>query len=239
MKLDKAKLEEAAIQHRSLVDDAIDSESTITAWLKYVSLGAGASEVSLEAIYGCLMAWIEKHEVSYQPTREELSMGLLEAGIDMFDAGLDFMFEINQPLETLRHISAPNFDHPFFIFLSQKKAIRENIDYDYLPDLTPREAVWLAKFTDEFYNGRFYNDSTDLHSDQDSKRAIYRNYIARYNDLGNSRRPYQRKSLTQVYGKYDQTGTIENSHWWETCESPEDSIIEYIDKKYEVTDGRR
>lgn len=69
-----------------------------------------------------------------------------------------------------------------------KKNVREFIDFDYVAKLTPEEAEFLNKFSEEFYGNHFKNDGTDLHPQKTaSRKRCYDAENARNRDTWNQR----------------------------------------------------
>ncbi len=69
---------------------------------------------------------------------------------------------------------------------SNKKLVREFMDFDYLAKLTPEELEFLNKFADEFYDNHFKNNETDLHPAKSADRKrCYDTENARNRDMWN------------------------------------------------------
>jgi hypothetical protein len=44
-----------------------------------------------------------------------------------------------------------------------RKASRDFVDFDYVHKLTPQDADWLSKFSQEYYQGDYVDDADNVH----------------------------------------------------------------------------
>jgi hypothetical protein len=69
---------------------------------------------------------------------------------------------------------------------SNKKVVREFMDFDYLDQLTEEEFEFLNTFAREFYDNAFKDNGTDLHPPKtDDRRECYGRENARNRDMWN------------------------------------------------------
>lgn len=116
----------------------------------------------------------------------------------------------------------------------KKRKILKNasglMDQDYRSKLSPEDREYLDKFNDEYYQNRFKNDGTDIHSDA-HKPEIRRNNAARDRDVMSPAR-YKMANEKEVHRKAAKNTQVAMSETapYSVSPSPEDVIIEAIDK---------
>lgn len=69
--------------------------------------------------------------------------------------------------------------------INARKSVREYLDFDYYDALSDDEKEWLTRFVREEYHGMFRDDGTDLTTNQDQRRKIWREGEARKRDMFN------------------------------------------------------
>lgn len=99
---------------------------------------------------------------------------------------------------------------------STKKEAVPLVDFDYVHKLSEAEKLWLDQFAHEFYQARFPTRYKPFHETPESRRLIYAADNARRRDLWNHA------------ARFPLTGADEDE-----TRSPEDAIIEMIDKEKE------
>jgi len=219
----------------SFRDRVVDRGSSVSEWMSYTRLDSGDIYISLLGLFTAYLSWLSNHRLlPYQATPEQLAQALVGAGIEVYDKGFDLSFSVNCTFPTLNHISSPRSGTAIFGLRKklQKSSARSYIDYDYLPKLSAYEAMWLSKFTEEYYNNRFYNDETDLHSDQDTKRALYRDSVNRHRSIDSPARGKMTVPLERRYYNQAENSRFSSEDWCLAGEDPESTIIEYIDDCY-------
>lgn len=231
-------LRAAQVAH-TFQDRVISDVTSMQEWRKYINLTAGTHKVSFYGVYESYVDWLEHHDlVDHQASPDELYDFLCSYSIPVEESLFDDLFSVNLSYGAIKHISAPKTILTGQLNPKRQHAAdREFIDYDYLPNLKPSEAVWLAKFTDEYYHQHAVGDETDLMGSTDEKRGIYKMKRARRKDIYNPEHKKQKRSLNQRKCNIARTRFFDMEEYFlvnseSPPESPEDAIIEYIDAKY-------
>lgn len=93
---------------------------------------------------------------------------------------------------------------------------KELIDYDYIDKLSPEEKDWLDRFTSEYVVTNFNHRGEQLFTDDEDKRALYRENNKRNSDVfsvskANGLLQYGYRSSIKTES-HESKGISENSH---------------------------
>lgn len=167
-------------------------EALISEWTKYIKLQPGKVKLSSNALYMCFSMWAEKFghpDITAKATLPRVVSVLRKdkrmrtKAVKGLPGFCDHLISCNLNFNSIRLLSRPTKKDWFG--LNQKafrRPVRDRVDQDYTYQLRYEDRAWLSKFNDEFYNGRYYNDDTDLHQSKAEKRKTFRTNLYAHRD---------------------------------------------------------
>lgn len=167
-------------------------EALIYEWTQYTSLRPGKVKISSNALYMCFSLWAETfgHENIIKKATMARMLKVLKKerhiqvqavkGVSGF---CDHVVHCSINFNSIRLLSKPTSKDWYGLNKkSFRRPVRDRIDQDYTYRLRYEDRMWLSKFNDEFYNGRYHNDDTDLHQTKAEKRSTFRNNLYVHRD---------------------------------------------------------
>lgn len=110
---------------------------------------------------------------------------------------------------------------------STYKKAREFVDYDYIGKLNDAEKLWLNKFSEEFYQGKFGKEETRLNKGE-HRSECYRANNARERDVWTKSDRLPNDITDYIVDEIPPSVDAKTAA--EDAAGPEDAIIEAIDK---------